>query len=94
MRLLLDTHIILWCLDHDPRLSPQAWTSLETAEAVWVSSASLWEASIKYQLGRLSVKPERLVEGVSASRVPGAADQVSACSRGGSPTRNAAPSSL
>jgi PIN domain nuclease of toxin-antitoxin system len=67
MRLLLDTHIVLWCLDDDPRLSAEAWTSIETAEAVWVSSASLWEAAIKYQLGRLSVPPERLAEGLSAS---------------------------
>jgi PIN domain nuclease of toxin-antitoxin system len=67
MRLLLDTHIFLWCLDDDPKLSAEAWSRMESAEAVHVSSASLWEATIKYQLGRLSVAPERLAEAVKAS---------------------------
>jgi PIN domain nuclease of toxin-antitoxin system len=67
MRLLLDTHIFLWCLDDDPKLSAEAWSSIEAAEGVWVSSASLWEAAIKFQLGRLSVPPERLAAAVSSS---------------------------
>lgn len=67
MRLLLDTHILLWCLDDDPKLSAVAWSRMEAAEALYVSSASLWEAAIKYQLGRLSVAPERLAEAVTAS---------------------------
>jgi PIN domain nuclease of toxin-antitoxin system len=67
MRLLLDSHIFPWCVDHDPKLSAAAWSMIETADAVYVSSASLWEASIEYQLGKLSVEPERLAAAVSSS---------------------------
>jgi PIN domain nuclease of toxin-antitoxin system len=67
MRLLLDTHIFIWCVDDDPKLSASAWSQIEGAEAVYVSSASLWEATIKHQLGKLSVEPERLAAAVSAS---------------------------
>jgi PIN domain nuclease of toxin-antitoxin system len=67
MRLLLDTHIFIWCVDDDPKLSVEAWSRIETADVVYVSSASLWEAAIKFQLGKLSVEPERLVEAVSGS---------------------------
>jgi len=67
MNLLLDTHIFIWCVDDDPKLSGAAWSMIETADAVYVSSASLWEATIKHQLGKLQVEPERLAAAVSAS---------------------------
>jgi PIN domain nuclease of toxin-antitoxin system len=46
MRLLLDTHVFIWALDDDPRLSNTAWSMIEDAVEVYVSSASLWEATI------------------------------------------------
>jgi PIN domain nuclease of toxin-antitoxin system len=67
MRLLLDTHIFIWTVDDDPKLSATAWSLIEAADAVYVSSASLWEVTIKHRLGKLHVEPERLVEAVSAS---------------------------
>lgn len=67
MNLLLDTHIFLWCVDDDPKLSSAAWNQIEAADSVYVSSVSLWEATIKFQLGKLRVEPERLIEAVSAS---------------------------
>jgi PIN domain nuclease of toxin-antitoxin system len=67
MRLLLDTHIFIWCVDDDPKLSGPAWSMIESADAVYVSSASLWEATIKHQLGKLSIEPERLALAVTAS---------------------------
>jgi PIN domain nuclease of toxin-antitoxin system len=67
LKLLLDTHIFIWCVDDDPKLSAAAWSMIEGADAVYVSSASLWEATIKYQLGKLHVEPERLAGAVSAS---------------------------
>lgn len=67
MRVLLDTHVFIWCVDDDPKLSAAAWSMIETADAVYVSSASLWKATIKYQLGKLSVEPERLAAAVSSS---------------------------
>ena len=67
MRLLLDTHIVIWCVDDDPKLSAAAWSMIEAADAVYVSSASLWEAAIKHRLGKLAVEPERLAAAVTAS---------------------------
>jgi PIN domain nuclease of toxin-antitoxin system len=67
MNVLLDTHIFIWCVIDDPKLSGAAWSIIEAADAVFVSSASIWEATIKYQLGKLSVQPEQLVGAVGAS---------------------------
>ncbi|MGK9236009.1 type II toxin-antitoxin system VapC family toxin [Inquilinus limosus] len=53
MRLLLDTNILLWVMADDPMLSPAAHRMIEQATAVFVSSASIWEISIKAALGKL-----------------------------------------
>lgn len=54
MRLLLDTHALLWALAGDPKLSKRAHETLSVFEnEVFVSSASAWEISIKYHLGKL-----------------------------------------
>ena len=56
MRLLLDTHLVIWWQMNHPRL-PSVVTKLvrKEAEAVFVSRASLWEMAIKVSLGRLKV---------------------------------------
>jgi|ERR1051326_7692485 PIN domain nuclease of toxin-antitoxin system len=53
MRLLLDTHIFLWYITGDQRLSTHSRESIENAEIVFVSVVSIWEAIIKYALGKL-----------------------------------------
>ena len=53
MRLLLDTHIFLWYITGDQRLSRHFRESIENADAVFVSVVSIWEAVIKYTLGKL-----------------------------------------
>ncbi|MCA1599041.1 MAG: type II toxin-antitoxin system VapC family toxin [Chloroflexi bacterium] len=54
MRLLLDTHILLWWLNDDPRLSIQADALIaDQANEVFVSPLSLWEIAIKSRLGKL-----------------------------------------
>ncbi|ODU00802.1 MAG: twitching motility protein PilT [Planctomycetes bacterium SCN 63-9] len=54
MRLLLDTHIFLWYVTADPRLpAPFLAVIREPANEVYLSAASIWEAVIKYQLGKL-----------------------------------------
>ena len=54
MRLLLDTHIFLWLISGDTRLSGSMRRDiLNTTNEVYLSVISLWEAAIKYQLGRL-----------------------------------------
>lgn len=54
MRLLLDTHVFLWYITADPKLPAtfQA-ASQDPANEVYLSVASVWEAIIKYHLGKL-----------------------------------------
>lgn len=54
MRFLLDTHVFLWFISGDKHL-PDDWRdSIRDSENdVYLSVASLWEAIIKYQLGKL-----------------------------------------
>ena len=54
MRLSLDTHVFLWFISADRRL-PDGWRGQirDAANAVFLSVASVWEAVIKSQLGRL-----------------------------------------
>lgn len=53
MRILLDTHIILWALTDDTRLSSAARSLiLNPDNEVYFSAASVWEVSIKRSLGR------------------------------------------
>lgn len=54
MRLLLDTHIFLWYIAADPRLSAQIRSVIEDpANETYLSVASVWEAVIKNALGKL-----------------------------------------
>ncbi|CAN5130031.1 type II toxin-antitoxin system VapC family toxin [soil metagenome] len=63
MRILLDTHILLWALSSDPRLSNEAVKLIgDSKNEVLVSAASIWEISIKYSLGRLSHSPAEITE--------------------------------
>lgn len=67
MRILLDTHIYLWWLQDSPRLSAAARQQIQTATEVYVSSASLWECSIKIGLGKLQADIGELVAQIEAS---------------------------
>lgn len=67
MRLLLDTHVLLWVMADNPALSSEARTTIERADVVFASAVSVWEVSIKIGLGKLQVDPERFMEGLRAS---------------------------
>jgi PIN domain nuclease of toxin-antitoxin system len=54
VRLLLDTHTLLWWLADDPALSRGAAEAIAGAAVVAVSAASAWEISIKQALGKLT----------------------------------------
>lgn len=54
MRLLLDTHVLLWALLNDPRLSAEQVKAISEGE-LYVSAASIWEIGIKRALGKLNV---------------------------------------
>ncbi|MDB5754461.1 MAG: pilT [Massilia sp.] len=53
MKLLLDTHLLLWAAGQPEKLSPTASALLHDPQnELFFSSASLWEVSIKRGLGR------------------------------------------
>ena len=65
MNLLLDTHIFLWFVNDDHRLSDYLKDLIENKNNFsFLSVASLWEMSIKYNLGKLKLIPsyEKFVE--------------------------------
>lgn len=67
MRLLLDTHILLWAAADHERLSPGARAFIDDPDHVLVFSvASLWETAIKQGLGRqdFDVDPRLLRRGL------------------------------
>jgi PIN domain nuclease of toxin-antitoxin system len=54
MRVLLDTHALLWWLDGNTRLSKKARAAIvNPANTVFVSAASAWEITTKARLGKL-----------------------------------------
>ena len=54
MRLLLDTHVLLWAVLDDPRLTRAQREAIVAAE-LYLSAASVWEIGIKRALGKLDV---------------------------------------
>lgn len=57
--LLLDSQVLVWVLDDNPRLGQRARATIEAATRVYVSAATVWELTIKAMLGKLSI-PENL----------------------------------
>jgi PIN domain nuclease of toxin-antitoxin system len=54
LRVLLDTHALLWCAAGDLRLSVKARSVLASPDSeVFVSAASAWEIATKVRIGRL-----------------------------------------
>ena len=54
MKLLFDTHALLWWFLNDAQLSKKALSAvLEESSEVFVSAASAWEVATKYRLGKL-----------------------------------------
>jgi PIN domain nuclease of toxin-antitoxin system len=61
VRLLLDTHVLLWWLSDDRRLKPSERRVIADRDAlVYVSAATIWEIGIKRNLGRLDLDLEVL----------------------------------
>jgi PIN domain nuclease of toxin-antitoxin system len=53
LNLLLDTHVALWAITDNPKLSQRARDLITAPKTnVWVSAANIWEIAIKYSLGR------------------------------------------
>ena len=82
MKLLLDTHLLLWVAGEPGRLSTEARTLIDNPEnELLFSAASLWEVVIKRGLGRedLKVDPRLLRRGLldnGYSELPVVSDHV------------------
>jgi PIN domain nuclease of toxin-antitoxin system len=67
VKLLLDTHILLWWLADDERLpAPAAVVIADPDTEVVVSAATAWEISIKQAIGRLDA-PDDLLDAVATN---------------------------
>ena len=68
MRLLLDTHVLLWALVSPERIPDRTRRRLESPEhEVLFSAASIWEIALKVQIGRMALPVP--VEEVAAAAV-------------------------
>jgi PIN domain nuclease of toxin-antitoxin system len=72
MTILLDTHTLLWFLENNPKLPTTTRTRIETTPTVFVSIVSLWEISIKANIGKLNlsmtfsdIQPELSTQGIT-----------------------------
>lgn len=66
MNLLIDTHVLIWWSKNSRCLGRQAKELISSPHnLVWVSSASVWEISIKAALGHLELS------GSLAAKIPG-----------------------
>ena len=63
MRILIDTHLLLWALVTPSKLSKAARQLIDKSE-VYVSAASIWEISIKTALGKLAANSSDVLAAV------------------------------
>ena len=64
MRILLDTHIYLWAVIDDEKLTHKARQIITQADEVFISSASIWEISIKQALGKIDADINELASAI------------------------------
>lgn len=63
MRILLDTHALLWWLAGDTQLSRRAVETIgDESNEIFVSTASAWEIGTKHRLGKLPVAEPLIVD--------------------------------
>jgi PIN domain nuclease of toxin-antitoxin system len=60
-KLLLDTHCLLWLLADAPQLGTNARSTIDDADSVWFSDASIWEIGLKWRKGKIAVQPRRIL---------------------------------
>jgi PIN domain nuclease of toxin-antitoxin system len=61
VRLLLDTHALLWWWTNDKQLSQTSRKAmLDESNTILVSAASVWEISTKYRLGKLPIADQAI----------------------------------
>jgi PIN domain nuclease of toxin-antitoxin system len=68
MMLLLDTQIVIWAVLDSPKLPAAARQQIARADAVYVSSVSLWEIGMKVSVGRLKLSMSQMEARLAASQ--------------------------
>jgi PIN domain nuclease of toxin-antitoxin system len=63
VRVLLDTHLLLWALSEPSKLSASIRKQINAAE-VYISAASIWEISIKSAAGKLAANPAEILSAI------------------------------
>lgn len=63
----MDTHIYLWCINDDKKLSKDIRELILKANQVYVSSVSIWEISIKVKLGKLDANIKEVINAIAKS---------------------------
>jgi PIN domain nuclease of toxin-antitoxin system len=53
---LLDTHAFIWLSENDPNLPRNLRDTIDVADTVYLSIASLWEIAVKLNIGKLSLQ--------------------------------------
>lgn len=93
MKLLLDTHVVLWWLDDSAELNDEVKHLLDTEPSVFVSAVTPWEIAVKQSLGKLEGPADTWRNGygtASSSRCPSPPD--TAYGRVGCPGTTGIPS--
>lgn len=62
MKLLLDTHCLIWALLDAPQFSPAMRDAITRAESVNFSAASIWEIGLKWRKGKINLPPRRVAQ--------------------------------
>jgi len=85
MKLLLDTHILLWWLNDDEKLPEKAHQMISHADnAIYVSHISLWEIQIKVMAGKLHADLKAIIEQLPVNNfqeLPSGVDHIIALSQ-------------
>ena len=61
MRILLDSHVVLWWFDDNAAMGPRCRELIRNADEAFISAVTPWELGIKRALGKLTM-PEGLVD--------------------------------
>ncbi len=65
--MLLDTHLLLWGSNADPRLKPKTVKRILASDTIFFSAASIAEIAIKHALGKLEMNPDEMIASALAA---------------------------
>lgn len=68
-KFLIDTHVLLWAISGDQRLSPRHREIISGGEGLTISVVSIWEIAIKRSTGKLTIDGN-LIELIISRSIP------------------------